>query len=275
MEDNIIKSFIVKDTLNPKVWDSPNDVKKAKMKPEIKKGLLDIAKEFIEFLDEDVFIEDIILTGSLSNYNWSEYSDFDLHIIIDLNQFVRNSAIGDIGALKTTTQKFYRINGGSTQLEDEGEVYLKLFSAKKLIFNDKHTLTIKGYDVEVYPQDDKDKHSGEGQYSLMNEEWILVPKKEKPPVNKSKLKLKINHWVELVKKTLKDADESSLKVSKSKITKLTDKLRKFRKGGLEKGGEFSNENLVYKYLRRSGLLDKVFNYQYKKRTKELSIENEI
>jgi len=37
--------------------------------------------------------------------------------IIDLNQFVRNSSIGDLGALKTTTQKFYRINGGSTQLD--------------------------------------------------------------------------------------------------------------------------------------------------------------
>lgn len=37
--------------------------------------------------------------------------------VIDLNQFVRNSSIGDLGALKTTTQKFYRINGGSTQLD--------------------------------------------------------------------------------------------------------------------------------------------------------------
>lgn len=37
--------------------------------------------------------------------------------IFDLNQFVRNSEFGDLGALKTTTQKFYRINGGSTQLE--------------------------------------------------------------------------------------------------------------------------------------------------------------
>jgi carboxyl-terminal processing protease len=37
--------------------------------------------------------------------------------VIDLNQFVRNSEVGDLGALKTTTQKFYRINGGSTQLE--------------------------------------------------------------------------------------------------------------------------------------------------------------
>ncbi|MCF8340172.1 MAG: nucleotidyltransferase domain-containing protein [Chitinophagaceae bacterium] len=246
MENKILKSFIVKDTLNPKVWDYPDNIKKAKIKPEIKKALLNIAKEFIEFLDEEMFIEDIILTGSLSNYNWSEYSDFDLHIIIDLEQF-----------------------------EGDGDVYLKLFSAKKLIFNEKHNLTIKNYDVEVYPQDDKEDHSGEGQYSIMNEDWLVIPKKDKPSVNKSKLKLKINHWVNFVKKTLKDADESSLKVSKTKIKKLTDKLKKFRQGGLEKGGEFSNENLVYKYLRRSGLLDKVFNYQYKKRTKELSVENEI
>ncbi len=37
--------------------------------------------------------------------------------VIDLNQFVRSNEFGDLGALKTTTQKFYRINGGSTQLE--------------------------------------------------------------------------------------------------------------------------------------------------------------
>ena len=37
--------------------------------------------------------------------------------VIDLNQFVRGSTFGDLGALKTTTQKFYRVNGGSTQLE--------------------------------------------------------------------------------------------------------------------------------------------------------------
>lgn len=37
--------------------------------------------------------------------------------VIDLNQFVRGNSYGDLGALKTTTQKFYRINGGSTQRE--------------------------------------------------------------------------------------------------------------------------------------------------------------
>ncbi|MGV6831274.1 MAG: carboxy terminal-processing peptidase [bacterium] len=37
--------------------------------------------------------------------------------ILDLNRMVRNNTNGDMGALKFTTQKFYRINGGSTQLE--------------------------------------------------------------------------------------------------------------------------------------------------------------
>jgi carboxyl-terminal processing protease len=37
--------------------------------------------------------------------------------VIDLNQYVSNNSFGDFGALKTTIQKFYRINGGSTQLE--------------------------------------------------------------------------------------------------------------------------------------------------------------
>lgn len=37
--------------------------------------------------------------------------------VIDLNATVRSNEHGDLGALKLTTQKFYRVNGGSTQLE--------------------------------------------------------------------------------------------------------------------------------------------------------------
>ena len=37
--------------------------------------------------------------------------------IVDLNRWVRKNDFGDLGALKITTQKFYRVNGGSTQLE--------------------------------------------------------------------------------------------------------------------------------------------------------------
>ncbi len=53
-----------------------------------------------------------IIIGSKQTYGKGTVQN-----VIDLNQFVRSSSVGDLGALKTTTQKFYRINGGSTQLE--------------------------------------------------------------------------------------------------------------------------------------------------------------
>ncbi len=56
-----------------------------------------------------------IIVGSKQTYGKGTVQN-----VIDLNQFVRNSDVGDLGALKTTTQKFYRINGGSTQLEGVG-----------------------------------------------------------------------------------------------------------------------------------------------------------
>ncbi|HMK06083.1 MAG TPA: carboxy terminal-processing peptidase, partial [Flavobacterium sp.] len=53
-----------------------------------------------------------IIIGSKQSYGKGTVQN-----VIDLNQFVRDNSLGDLGALKTTTQKFYRINGGSTQLE--------------------------------------------------------------------------------------------------------------------------------------------------------------
>ena len=53
-----------------------------------------------------------IIIGSKQSYGKGTVQN-----VIDLNQFVRGSSVGDLGALKTTTQKFYRITGGSTQLE--------------------------------------------------------------------------------------------------------------------------------------------------------------
>jgi len=45
------------------------------------------------------------------------YGKGTVQTVFDLNRMVRNNTNGDMGALKFTTQKFYRINGGSTQLE--------------------------------------------------------------------------------------------------------------------------------------------------------------
>ncbi len=69
----IINSFYLQDELNPEVWDSPEDPKSAKLKPEIRNRLLKVAEIFIDYLDKDFFVYDIIFIGSLVGYNWSEF----------------------------------------------------------------------------------------------------------------------------------------------------------------------------------------------------------
>jgi predicted nucleotidyltransferase len=140
----ILNSFSVKKTLNPKVWENPDDPEKSSMVPKVRKALMRIAEEFIDYLGEDVFVEDIVLTGSLANFNWSEFSDFDLHIIVDLQQY-----------------------------EDEAQLYKELYNLKKQVFNDKHDIKIFGYDVELYAQDNEESHFATGVYSVMNDEWVI------------------------------------------------------------------------------------------------------
>ena len=83
MEENkkIIKSFKVQDKLNPIFWVEDNGA--FKLKEEIRKALLKVVEDYADFVDVDLDIEDITLTGSLSNYNWSDFSDVDLHILMD------------------------------------------------------------------------------------------------------------------------------------------------------------------------------------------------
>jgi predicted nucleotidyltransferase len=57
------------------------------MNPKVRARLLDIAYDFIDFLGVDIVVTDVVMTGSLANYNWSEYSDVDLHIITDFGLF--------------------------------------------------------------------------------------------------------------------------------------------------------------------------------------------
>ena len=67
------------DTLNQKFWSEDN-----KFDPDIRKKLLSITDDFVDNLDlQGVEIDDITLTGSNSNYNYNEYSDLDVHVLID------------------------------------------------------------------------------------------------------------------------------------------------------------------------------------------------
>jgi peptidoglycan hydrolase-like protein with peptidoglycan-binding domain len=238
----ILKSFSLQETLNPKIWDNYDDPKDAKMKPKVRKALERIAEEFIDYLGEDVIIEDIILTGSLANYNWSNFSDFDLHILIDLQQY-----------------------------EKESETYKELYDLKKRIFNDSHDIKILGYDVELYAQDKEESHVSSAVYSVANDEWINVPKKDFKKIDKNVLVNKIDNWVEKIETAIQDSETDGVE----KLETIKEKLKEYRKCGLEKGGELSYENLVFKFLRRSKHIEKLFDKVNQLKDKELSVEQHL
>jgi hypothetical protein len=236
----ILDSFSVKETLNPKVWENPANPDKATMVPKVRKALLKIAEEFIDYLGEDVFVEDVVLTGSLANFNWSEYSDFDLHIHIDLKQFGKDS-----------------------------DLYKELFDLKKFIFNERHNIKIYGYDVELYAQDVEEPHVASGVYSVMDDEWLTKPKKVNFELDKKVLTDKIKCWTEKIDKAVdSESSEDDIDV----LENLRKKLKEYRKSGLDKEGELSYENLVFKFLRRSGHIQKLFDSAHRAVDKQLSVE---
>jgi predicted nucleotidyltransferase len=239
----ILDSFSIKETLNPKVWENCEDPKKAVLIPKVRKALLRISEEFIDDLGDDIFVDDIYLMGSLANFNWSEYSDFDLHVIIDFERYGKQE-----------------------------ELYKELFDLKKKLFNDKHNIKIFGYDVELYAQGLSDESHSDGVYSVMNDEWIHRPTKTHKNIDMSVLKTKIKCWTDKIDDAINNAKSEG---DAEKLKKIKDKLKDYRQSGLNKDGEFSYENLVFKYLRRSGHIGKLFDEKNKIKDKELSVERKI
>ena len=58
------------------------------------------------------------------------------------------------------------------------DLYEKLFDLKKMLFNEKHDITIKGYEVELYVQNETESHFSSGVYSVLFDEWSNTPEKE-------------------------------------------------------------------------------------------------
>jgi len=235
---SILSSFHLQDELNPKIWESSD-----KMSSKVRDRLLDIAYEFIEFLGVDVIISDVVMMGSLANYNWSRFSDVDLHLIADFEQFS----------------------------EKELPLYEELFELKKTLFNDRHNIKIYGYDVELYVQDDVKAFSS-GEYSVLFDEWKKKPKKEKVEIDTELIKNKSEHWMKIIDEVIDNLDDKSMESGVDSINKIKDKLKKYRTSGLEKGGEMSDENLVFKVLRRNGYIGKLFNFKTEYQDKKLSLK---
>jgi hypothetical protein len=233
-DKKIIKSFKPKDSLSEQIFeDSDSDFS---MRDDVRKNLLKISNEFIESLGIEFFIHDIVLTGSLSNYNWSNYSDVDLHILIDFKETDYN-----LDLLK------------------------EFFDAKKNVWNEKHNITVKGYDVELYVQDVDEEHVSSGVYSILNNKWIVEPDKVKSNIDDSMILQKSEEYMKKIDLLIKKGGPIE------SIEGLRKKLKEFRQSGLESGGEYSYENLTFKLLRRNGYIEKLLKLKTTLVDKKLSI----
>ena len=210
-----MKVRIYNDILNPNVWDG------LKLKPEIKEKLLQIGKDFYADTETDAPLKDILFVGSLANFNWSDTSDFDVHVVIDFKD-----------------------------VDENVELVEKLVNALKSKWNDEHDIHLKGHNVEVYIQDITKENRSSGVYSLMQDKWLTEPQKENVLIDKEKIQQKYNDYVRKINSGIKAQDIEKLKT-------IVKDVYDMRQAGLDKSGELSTENLVFKILRSRNYIEKL------------------
>ena len=140
-----------------------------------------------------------------------------------------------------------------------------------MLFNQKHDITIKGYEVELYVQNETESHFSSGVYSILFDEWANVPEREDVTVDKELIKGKAKQWMNIIDDLLDAIKDDEASTAKEMVQKYKDKLKKYRTCGLEKGGEYSTENLVFKILRRNGYIEKLHDSTTKILDKKLSM----
>ena len=217
------------DELNPKLWDG------LELKPDVKEKLNEIAEAFKEYLDipEDAIL-DIRITGSSASYNYTEYSDLDLHLIIDYEKVHEDCPLV--------------------------EGYLWSYKSQ---FNANHDISIYDVPVELYAEDSKQEAISNGVYSLMEDRWLKEPKKIPPTDNDEDVQAKYQELKDAIDK----CDDSEV------ANELLDKIYTMRKSGLAEVGEFSTENMAFKLLRNDGNIDKLKKLKKEKVDKQLSLES--
>ena len=226
----------IKSHLNSDFWQGE------KLKSDIREQLLKIAREFIDTLTfKNLIIEDIILTGSLANYNWCKSSDVDLHILIDYNK-----------------------------LGIDKDLLTDFFNLKRLAWNKSHDVKIYDHEVEVYIQDNDEPHYSTGIYSLVADEWIKKPTREKPQVDNAAVDQKSSSLMKDIDNLKRFEPEKAFDMAIA----LKDKVKKMRQIGLEKGGVYSAENLAFKIVRRNGYLKKLNDIKNKAYDKNFSLPEE-
>ncbi len=238
---DILNGFKLKKTLNTDIWE------KDKLIPEVKTKLIKIAKDFFKSLElpQTVKLKDILFVGSLANYNWSMYSDIDLHLVVDFKE-----------------------------IGEDPEQVKKSFDAQKNLWNLKHDITVHDYPIEIYVQDAKEKLHASAIYSIPNDKWILKPEKTSFKLDKGVITSRVEKMFNKLKQIQKHYDSQNYEQAIEKADTLKDEIKKMRKAGLEQGGEFSTENLIFKVLRRTDFMEILDNYMNKAYDKNMTLNED-
>jgi predicted nucleotidyltransferase len=208
--------------LNIKFWEGGS------LRDEVKQKLMQIGMKWAEFAKiPSEAIKDIILVGGNANFNYTRFSDLDLHLVVDKSQ------IADCPDL----------------LDD----YLR---DKKKLWALVHDIKIYSHPVELYAQDESDPlPANQGVYSVTNDQWIMEPRPVQVDLSDPLLLRKVRDMMERIDDLIEnEADDADV------LKKLQKHIRNMRASAIQQGGEFALENLVFKELRNRGYLDKLSDH---------------
>lgn len=217
------ESFQIHDELQPEVW------QEERLNSEARERLIEIAANFLEGLEIPVSMNDLRFTGSLANYNWSKYSDIDLHIVVDFSKVDENT-----------------------------ELVKAFFDEARLRWNDKHRITIHGFEVEIYVENIDEEHKSSGIHSVTDDEWIIKPDPIEHTIDFETAEKKSQDYVDRAQRISNLVSDGKYELALRHIERVKKKIRDMRKIGLEsEETEFSAENIAFKILRRDQILKKL------------------
>lgn len=226
------------DILNPKLFDEQN-----MLLSKVREALLDVANQFLQDVEEDTDIEvpifDIILVGSNASYNYTEYSDIDIHIVTDLSEIS----------------------------QCDPELAGKLMNSERYIFNQNYDIEIADMEAEIYVEDINANTISNGIYSILDDKWIKYPQ----PIDYVEVDLTTDlDYVTIMNRIGLYLEDKAGYYTSEEIQQLIDELYLMRKYSLAKDGEYGVGNLIFKEIRNSGLLDELKDKVYELRSEELS-----
>jgi len=214
MTENFRFTLKYHERLNPKLWS-----KRGWLKDDVHEKLLTQADGFIAFCEiPENQVKDVVITGGNVNYNYTKFSDVDVHVLVDMKGL------------------------------DSEELY-----DKKVAWKNEHDDVVEGYPVEMYAGDASEEHpKGQGFFSIKNSRWVEYPNHmDRVDALEDRFVIeKIQHAIHFIRFLVS-------KGTLDEIEDYKHKLFQARSSGLHDGGEFSPENVMYKELRNRGWIDKL------------------